>query len=209
MATRWGIVTGLQAEARLAGARGRAGGGTPEGAARVAATLADQGASALISLGLAGGLDPTLDPGSLLIPRLVVSRSAEFRCDACLLDRLDGATVERLFADEAIAAASATKAALWRETGASGIDLESGAVAEVAARRGLPFAAVRAVCDPAWRDLPPAALLALDGSGAIGLMRVLRSLAHNPGQLPALLALAADASRARSALRRFRIDRRG
>jgi len=205
----WGMVTGLQAEARLAGSRARAGGGTPAGAARVAGILADEGASALISFGLAGGLDPELRAGCLLIPRRVVARDAAWLCDSGLLGQLGGATADSLLAGDAIAATSARKAALWRETGASGIDLESGAVAAEAARRGLPFAAVRAVCDPAWRDLPPAALLALDQAGSIGLLRVVRSLLGNPAQLPALLALAADAGRARSALRGFRIDRRG
>jgi adenosylhomocysteine nucleosidase len=171
--------------------------------------LADEGASALISFGLAGGLDPGLAAGFLLVPRLVTARRAFFTCDSSLLALLGGATADTLLAGESVAATRASKAALWRDNGASGIDLESGAVAEVAAARGLPFAAVRAICDPAWRDLPPAALLALDQSGAIGLMRVLRSLLGNPGQLPALLALAADAGRARSALRGFGIDRRG
>ena len=67
---------------------------------------------------------------------------------------------------------------------------------------GLPFAVLRVICDPAERDLPPAALAALDASGAIGLARVVRSVIGRPGQLPALLRLAADAAAARRALAR-------
>jgi adenosylhomocysteine nucleosidase len=80
------------------------------------------------------------------------------------------------------------------------VDLESGAVARVALAHGLPFAVLRAVADPAERNLPPAALLALDGAGRIGILRVLGSVFGNPGQILGLLALARDAAAARRAL---------
>jgi adenosylhomocysteine nucleosidase len=99
-----------------------------------------------------------------------------------------------------IATSSADKQRLWETTGADAIDLESGAVAEVAEQHNVPFAVQRAICDPADRDLPPAALAALDRKGTIGLMRVLASILVHPSQLPSLLALAADAARARRAL---------
>jgi adenosylhomocysteine nucleosidase len=62
---------------------------------------------------------------------------------------------------------------------------------------------VRAVCDPADRDLPPAALAALNSAGVIGLGRVLASLLRAPRQLPLLLGLARDASAARRTLADF------
>ncbi|MBN8903066.1 MAG: hypothetical protein J0H57_18715, partial [Rhodospirillales bacterium] len=46
----------------------------------------------------------------------------------------------------------------------------------------------------------PAALAALDRSGAVGLARVIGSVLTRPGQLPALLTLARDAAAARRAL---------
>jgi adenosylhomocysteine nucleosidase len=70
----------------------------------------------------------------------------------------------------------------------------------VAAEHGLPFAVVRAICDPAERDLPAAALIALDQKGAIGLLRVLGSLLRQPSQLPSLLGLARDTARAQRTL---------
>ena len=86
------------------------------------------------------------------------------------------------------------------DTSAAAVDLESGAVARIAATHGMPFAVLRAICDPAERALPPAALAALDARGVIGSWRVIASLAAQPGQLPALLALAADAAAARRSL---------
>jgi adenosylhomocysteine nucleosidase len=101
----------------------------------------------------------------------------------------------------------ATRRQLHATTQAHAIDLESGSVARVADAHGLPFAVVRAISDSADRDLPPAALLALDRRGTIDLARVLASLLRQPAQLPALLSLAVDAARARRAL--IRLTRRG
>jgi adenosylhomocysteine nucleosidase len=83
------------------------------------------------------------------------------------------------------------------------VDPETGAVLRAARARGLPFAVLRAVCDPASRDLPPAALAALDPAGGIGLLGVLRALARQPAQLGALFALGRDASAARRSLLRL------
>jgi adenosylhomocysteine nucleosidase len=83
------------------------------------------------------------------------------------------------------------------------VDMESGAVAAVAAAHGLAFAVLRAICDPAARDLPPAALAALDAGGAIMALRVGASVLRDPAQIPALFKLAADAARARAALRKY------
>jgi adenosylhomocysteine nucleosidase len=94
------------------------------------------------------------------------------------------------------------KAALNRQSGAIAVDLESHLVAEAAAAAGLPFAALRAVADPAERALPPAALIGLDATGHPALGRILLSLARQPAQLPALLRLARDTRRALATLRR-------
>ena len=59
---------------------------------------------------------------------------------------------------------------------------------------------LRAICDPADRDLPPAALTALGAGGAIAVSRLLGSLLSRPGQFAALLALARDAAAARRAM---------
>jgi len=194
-----GIVTGLQAEARIARRLGvaLAGGGTPDGARRAAWALVDAGATALLSFGLAGGLDPALAAGDLVIPALIICDGRSFTTDPAIL-RCDAAGT--LAAEPAVVATVAAKAALWARTGAAAVDLESGAVAEVAAERGLPFAVLRAICDPAGRNLPPTALTALDARGAVAGWRVARSLFNHPGDIAGLLALARDVATARAAL---------
>jgi adenosylhomocysteine nucleosidase len=203
IANRLGIVVGMTSEARIARATGGAlavGGGSPLGARRMAQRLVEDGASALISFGLAGGLDPALAAGTLLVPRAVLSQDTAFPCDEALCAALTGERIDYMLAGHEVVATAADKARLWRESGAGAVDLESGAVAEVAAASGLPFAVMRAVCDPATRDLPRAAVEALDAQGRIAPLKMAAIIARHPSQIIGLVALGLDAARARKAL---------
>jgi adenosylhomocysteine nucleosidase len=198
-----GIVVGLRAEARLARrlpGRVAIGGGTRAGARQAAERLVAEGATALLSFGLAGGLDPALGAGAILTPGLVLSGDERLVADARLIALLGGTPAGSLLDVMAVVADATAKRRLRRESGAAAVDLESGPVALAAEAHGLPFAVLRAICDPAQRTLPPAALAALDAGGGIAPWRVLASLARHPGQLPTLLALARDAAAARAAL---------
>lgn len=197
------IVVGLVTEARIARRLGwpvAIGGGTPRGAEAAANALAEQGCAGLISFGLAGGLDPVLRPGALIVPSTVIAGDQHYASDADLSRRLCGPTPHILLGADTIVASIAHKRRLHEQTGAAAVDLESGVVARVAARHGIPFAALRAICDPAGSALPPAALAALNARGGIMVWRVLAAIASRPGQLPALFALAADAVTARRSL---------
>jgi adenosylhomocysteine nucleosidase len=96
------------------------------------------------------------------------------------------------------------KRALWEATGAAVVDMETYVACNIAARHGLPFAALRVVIDPAHRALPPAALAATRPDGSTDFLALLRSLMARPGQLPDLMRLAPDASKAKAALLRSR-----
>jgi adenosylhomocysteine nucleosidase len=201
-----GFVVGLAAEARIAARFGcpvRVGGGTPAGAAEAATRLIGEGATALVSFGLAGGLDPALRPGAIIIPATVISDDRSRQADGTLADRFGGFSGHIVLAGAAVAADAASKRCLYATTRADAIDLESGAVARVAESYGLPFVVVRVICDPAERDLPQAALVALDPKGGIGLLPVVWSVLRRPKQIPDLLRLGRDAALARRALRRL------
>jgi adenosylhomocysteine nucleosidase len=209
-----GLVVGLAAEARIAaplGCRVATGGGTAAGAEAAMRALIAQGVTGLVSFGLAGGLDPALPAGTLLVPRTLLLDGHDARqTDPALCAWLGGATPGPMLAGTAVVADADAKRTLHARTGAVAVDLESGAVALAAARHGIGFAMLRAVCDPADRDLPPAALAALDQAGAIGALRVLGSVLRAPGQVPSLLRLARDAAAAQRALReRVRLIGRG
>jgi adenosylhomocysteine nucleosidase len=200
---RIGVVVGLAAEARIARRLGwpvAIGGGTAAGADAAANDLVRLGCAGLISFGLAGGLDPVFGPGALIVPSGVIAGRRRYAADPNLSRMLGGATPHLLLGADAIVASVEGKRLQREQTGAAAVDLESGAVARVACMHNIPFAVLRAICDPADRALPHAARVALDARGSIRAWRVLASIAARPTQLPALLALAADAAAARRSL---------
>jgi adenosylhomocysteine nucleosidase len=201
--SRIGFVTGLSAEARIlrrAGFLVQPGGGTPDGAYRAAQKLLDDGAEALVSFGLAGGLSQQMAAGTVLVPKAVQEDIHTYPCDYHLMERLGGPTGHTILAAKRIAATAHEKALLHRKSRADAVDLESGAVARAARAGGVPFAVLRAIVDTADVSLAAAAMVPLKPGGGIDLPGVLVSVLVKPWQTPGLLRLANAASRARKAL---------
>ncbi|VVE41678.1 phosphorylase [Pandoraea anhela] len=171
------------------------------------AAIARQGARGLVSFGTAGGLIPGVKAGQWVIAHKVLdmpARGREYVASIAWADALHRAMPRALRADMAGVTAPVVsaqdKAALFRESGAAAADMESHIVARVAQAHGLPFVVARVVIDPAERSLPPAALAGMRSDGSTDMPGVLRSLAGNPFQLPALLRVGQDAARAKKAM---------
>jgi len=207
-----GVVTGLRAEARCLGGLGVAvacSGARPARARAEAARLVAEGAAGLVSFGLAGALSPALASGDLVLADAVVLPNGErIATDPAWRSRL-AARIEARAPDQAAVAGSdrllatvAAKQALFAATGALAVDMESHAVAEAAHRAGLPFVVLRAIADPADQALPRAATVALGPDGEVRLLALARALLERPAELPALLRLGRQSSRALAALRR-------
>jgi adenosylhomocysteine nucleosidase len=196
----------MRSEARMArrlGFRIAVGGGTRNGAEAAARQLVAEGALALVSFGLAGGLQPPLLSGKILVPREILLRTGErYPTDPALSAQLGGVTPHAILGGDKIVGKPKDKRLLWKLTGAAAVDLESGAVAKVATEFGLPFAVLRVICDPASQLLPAAAVAALDQGGKISPGAMLGSIARNPSQIANLLRLAGHAFIARRALAR-------
>ena len=197
-----GIVVGLEAEARIAAPLGlvEIGGGTSAGAEEAVMRLLHQGVEGLLSFGFAGGLSPVLRPGHLLVPDTVVVDGVQLQTDAALASRFAQRRGVLLGAQIVIGTVAARRAA-HAATGAAAVDLESGAVAAGAYVARLPFAVVRAICDPWNRELPQVVATALDGRGKIAGGRIARGLARHPGEVVSLIRLARDVAHARRTLR--------
>jgi adenosylhomocysteine nucleosidase len=198
------FLVGFAAEANIArrlGWKVAIGGGSTEGAARAVRQLIESGATGVVSFGLAGGLDPGLPAGTLIVANEVVAGGQIWPTNALLSAQLGGATGHRCLGLDRIVDSPAEKRRLGCETGAAAVDMESGAVAATASAMDVPFAVLRAICDPADTALPPAALVALDSAGRIAPAPLAWSILTHPWQIGALLALARDAATARRALR--------
>ena len=200
------VAAGLVFEARIAGrvpaVRACCGRGPGLAAALESALM--PGCRGMISFGIAGGLDPALTPGTLVVATAVFGPAGRFATDESwsqgLLRALPRAQAAPLLGRDVAATVPATKAQLFRDTGAAAVDMESHIAADAAGHHGLPFAALRAVADPANRHVPASAIAGLRPDGRTEVSDVLNSLLRHPGDLAGLIHLARDAAKARSAL---------
>jgi adenosylhomocysteine nucleosidase len=83
-----------------------------------------------------------------------------------------------------------SKSQAWARTGAIAIDMESFAIAQVAADQGVKFAVARVVVDTAADRLPGLVLQATDVRGEVDYRRLASGLLRRPPELLALLRLA-------------------
>jgi adenosylhomocysteine nucleosidase len=201
------VVSGLLAEARIAGgagARAIVGGGN---GARLAAEIdrgIGDGGGGLLSFGMAGGLEPGLAPGTIIVPGVVIIGTERFATSATWTRHLRSMLpqcVERAVTgvDRPVASVPA-KSSLYATTGAVAADMESHIAARASARAGLPLAVLRVIADPSSRALPEAALAGMGDDGRPDLWAVLRRLARDPAQCRALVGVARDARRAMAVL---------
>ena len=174
-------------------------------AARAALGLIESGARALVSWGMAGGLDPSLAAGAVCLPSEVIGADgASFitagywrePLAALLAARLPVAGGKLLTSERAIDTVAAKQAA-YRKTGAVAVDMESTAIAQMAVTHGLPFIAVRVIVDTAG-DTVPRAVVAASAAGQVQIGRLICGLLLSPTDIAPLVRLA----------RRYRIANR-
>ncbi len=210
------VITGLAQESRIAAGPGVShvvcSGSDPERLRTRLARLDPTGLRAVVSFGIAGGLDPSLHPGDVVVATAVLAESGAWKVPAgvvsAMVDRVRASGISvacgsLVGVDEPILLPTA-KAAVHRETEAIAVDMESHIGAAYAAANELPFAAVRVISDPAIRALPPLAKQALKADGRIDFGAVLSGIARAPSELSTLIRAGGDAGRAFAGLRRCR-----
>lgn len=162
------------------------------------------GATGVISFGIAGGLKPGLRAGTCVVASGVRTADRVIATDAAWSRRLMAAIPDALhgevFGSDIMLSHPVQKQEIHASSGALAVDMESHMAAAAAAARGLPFVVCRAIVDPAWRSLPKAAMAGLRDDGTTAVLPVLRELARDPSQLGGLLRVAADAKAARQSL---------
>jgi adenosylhomocysteine nucleosidase len=174
-------------------------------AAIAARSLVDAGVTALMSFGLAGGLDPGLCAGTIVLPSEIISLEGARFCAAeawreqfrLRIAKQHPIAAGKLLTCSQPIAAVADKVWAFRQTGAVAVDMESLGIAEVAAVHSLPFIAVRVIVDTA-ADVLPRAIVAANRAGQVNIPRLIRGLAVAPLDVIALIRLA---RRYRSAIR--------
>jgi adenosylhomocysteine nucleosidase len=187
-----------------------------DNATRAAHELVAAGAQALLSWGVAGALDPALGAGAVLLPaevlrltgaaasappqRYPTSRAWRERVAAALQLHVP-VSAGALLTSALPVAEAPLKARLFQDTGAVAVDMESAAVAQVAAEHQLPFITLRVIVDNASVNLPASVTRMIDPAhaGRTSLWRAW-TLASAPQDWGALLQLARASRLAQRAL---------
>jgi adenosylhomocysteine nucleosidase len=220
--TRLGIITGMRFEADILEAARASAGGTEADAITVACSgpsysaarktaerLLDEGCTALLSFGIAGGLLEGLRPGTLLLANEVLHWSDSVEADRAWMARLRLALGQQKFPTEVgnlahsdpPAATPSDKRAVHIQTQALGVDMESFGIGEVARSRGTPFLTLRVIADDSKLMLPVSALEAMNQDGTVSTARALASLGMHPWEVGPLIKLARQTGKARQTLR--------
>jgi adenosylhomocysteine nucleosidase len=206
------IVTGLLQEARIAAGPGMTvicSSSDPQQLRGLLTVFDPKTIRGVISFGVAGGLDPTLKSGDVVVATEVLAGDARWLAGLPLNEELIASVGlgrrrivrGRLAGAEQVIAGRHVKQALHSETGAAAVDMESHIAADYAAKAGLPFAALRVISDPASRALPSLAATAIKPNGDIDLRKVLHGIVRNPLTLRDLVSTGLDFNRALRSLR--------
>ena len=175
-------------------------------ARKAAIKLQEEGATSLISFGVSGALDSKLRPGDLVLPQSVynerllpVSLAWRDRVQKCLPSNLR-VIGGKLATSKKVLTSLNEKCDFAKITGASAVDLESGAIAEVAEDSDIPFLAIRVISDPIEFSPPLALLDAVNPDGSANLSQIISLLLQRSVTLSTLLRLGRDVRTARATL---------
>ena len=167
--------------------------------------LSKNGVAALGCFGVSGGLDPRLGIGDLVFADAVFMEQDD---GISLVWKRGGRNSEVTFScreakDVAVRWGSivtvkqavlnaAGKKALFNRTGIMAVDMETAAVARVANRSGLPFFAVRAICDSSDVTVPESLYQCVDQKGHPRFFYLFKLIIQKPSMISHLLRMKRD-----------------
>lgn len=168
-----------------------------EHASAAAKAAISEGVRGLISWGYAGGLNPELEAGTLIVPAAILTRDGRlYETDTKwrenllnALGDLGSSSGARLLSSDRVLVSAIEKRRAFDETGAAAVDMESAAIVSAANSAGLPCVVLRFVFDAAKDSLPRDADRWID-SGGNQRLAPLGAALLSPRQWPILWNLA-------------------
>jgi adenosylhomocysteine nucleosidase len=148
----------------------------------------------VIVVGIAGASAPHLKIADVVVPETAIHGPAgTTHTSATLVARPDRKGTIRTH-DDLIVDADGV-AALHRQ-GIAAMDMETGAIAAVCERRGVEWAAFRAISDNVDRPVDPASMTMLNRDGTVNVGAALRFMARRPHRIPILIRSGRDSAKA-------------
>lgn len=153
---------------------------------------------ALISWGVAGAIDNTLDSGDLILAKSIINQDKQYlispewreRISAHLQQSSSRLITGDIASSESICATISDKNNLVNATGALAVDMESAAIAETALAHKLDWLVIRAVADNANTAIPEVVLEHTDNMGQPRIFKFVWSCLLKPSQIRELFNLA-------------------
>ena len=152
----------------------------------------------IVLAGLAGGLDPRLAAGDLIVPEVVLSSDGERFTPPLQLPTAAGI----LSSVNEICDSLEAKASQFAESGAHAVDMESAHFATLAVERGWRWGIVRGISDPAGTTLPKSCARWVSSDGKLRPLPLLKSLLKDPKTARTLLRLNRSSSKAMASVAR-------
>ncbi|BCG62606.1 MAG: adenosylhomocysteine nucleosidase [Methyloprofundus sp.] len=168
-----------------------------ENAHKASLKLVAQGAQQLISWGCAGALAPYLKAGDLIIPSAILSQGntslTTHKHWREQLTNMLGQSLKcyngQILESDTVISLAQDKTHQFQCSNALAVDMESAAIARIAAQTELPFIAIRSIVDSAQFDLPKAISYALNDDGIVAIPKLIKYLCLHPSELVALIQL--------------------
>lgn len=180
----------------------------PKNASQASQLLINRGAKRLISWGCAAALKTSLKPGDLVMPKTLVTENQQQLSITIawlnnVVDYLSPLkpNTGSLAESSSIVTESKEKKAIYKQSSAIAMDMESIAVAKTAVENNLPVLVIRTIADPATMSLPKAVSYAFNNQGDVVLGKLLWFLLVHPIELPALIRLGLNFNAAKNKLK--------
>lgn len=189
------IFTAMEREARAVGRGAIAVGAGHLASAGLRRYLSNLDGPVIIA-GVAGGLDPSLRSGSIVLARSVAAEDEERRFpDAALFATARRALRSRgvefvsaaMLTTKTASASLVEKTELWNAFGAASADMETYLIVRELDERGLPWIALRSIVDTAQSSLPPSLR---DWGPETKEREIVRRMIRRPAEWPAYAKLA-------------------
>jgi adenosylhomocysteine nucleosidase len=150
--------------------------------------LATNATELVLTCGFAGGLNPDLQPGAVVVESADPEpQTPHSELQAKLLAA--GAKPAKFFCAERIATTVAEKKQLRDKTGADAVEMESAAIHTVCRERGIPCATIRVISDTAGEDLPLDFNALAKPDQSIDFGKLAWAIGKSPGKISALMQL--------------------